>query len=135
VRENENLPTGTISAADARPKCFRIANVPTNWDKDVLLGALHTIDPFLKDRKFQLSLFPGCYDLTQTALLNLSTCTEYFQSLKSNESNYKQATDGTLLVIDDHFYDMTPLNVPEGEIIAEYYPISNHPYLLASRSH
>jgi len=134
VRENENPPTGPNSAADAGPKCFRITNVPTNWDMDALLGALHNIDPSLKDRKFQLSLFPGCYDLTQTALLNLSTCTEYFQSLKSNESNYKQALDETLLVIDDHFYEMTPLNVPEGEIVAEYYPISNPPHLQLSIS-
>jgi len=109
-----------VQTGNARPKCFRITNVPSDWNKDCLLTALETIDPCLKGQNAQLSFYPGCFDTkSRTALLNLSTCSAYFQLLKSNEFNYAQTPDETLLVIDSHFYGFTPLNTPEGEIIAE----------------
>jgi len=102
------------------PKCFRIANVPPDWKEDTLLAALETIDPFIEDHNPQLSLYP-CLDLTQTqtALLNLGTCTKYFYGLKPNDFNHVYTTDNNILVIDSHFYDLTPLNSPEGKIVAE----------------
>jgi hypothetical protein len=54
-----------------------------------------------------------------TALLNLATCTEYFQSLNPNDYNYVKITGGIHLVIDSHFYDLTPLNNPKEDIAAE----------------
>jgi len=107
---------------NAEPKCFRIANVPSSWSKDKLLTTLKSIDPFLVSKNVELSLYPACSDSTQTqiALLNLRNCTEYFRRLKSNDFNYKEALDGALLVIDSHFYDLTPLNSPEGDIVAEF---------------
>jgi hypothetical protein len=97
--------------------CFRIANVPCTWSKERLITALLTVDPSL-DKTSQLSLYPACCGTTQTALLNQATCTEYFQTLKPNKYNYVKTSDG-ILVIDSHFYDLTPLNNPKGEIVAE----------------
>jgi len=103
-------------------KCFRIANVPPDWNKDTLLAVLETIDPFIEENP-ELSLYP-CLDSiqTQTALLNLRTCTEYFQRLKPNDFNHVPILNtGSRghLVIDSHFYNLTPLNSPEGEVVAE----------------
>jgi hypothetical protein len=119
-----------IHAGDSGPKCFRIANVPLNWSEDMLIAALRDADPFLESQKPQISLYP-CVDSTQTqtALLNLGTCTEYFQGLISDDFNYLKTSDGTLLVIDSHFYDLTPLNSPEGGIVAELVPCRQYTYL------
>jgi hypothetical protein len=105
------------SGIENSPMCFRIANVPSTWSKERLITALLTVDPSL-DKTSQLSLYPACCGSTQTALLNLATCTEYFQIIKLNKYNYVNTSDGTL-VIDSHFYDLTPLNNPNGEIVAE----------------
>jgi hypothetical protein len=93
--------------------------VPLGWGKEMLLNTLYTIDPSLKTRKVQLSLFPACSGPTQTALLNLDNITEYFQHVKSNAFKYELMADGSYLAIDTHFYDLSPLNTPEGEIFAE----------------
>jgi len=101
------------------PKCFRIANIPPDWKEDTLLATLETIDPCLEDHNPQLSLYP-CLDSTQTqtALLNLGTCTKYFHGLKPNDFNHVHTTDNNI-VIDSYFYGLTPLNSPEGKIVAE----------------
>jgi hypothetical protein len=109
------------SSQNTTPKCFRISNVPLDWRKDKLLEALKGIDPLLEPDP-QLSLYPACCGDTQTALLSLRICTIYFQCLKSNDSNYVTTLDG-ILVIDSHFYDLTPLNTLEKEIVAESVPI------------
>jgi len=109
-----------VQTGNAGPKYFRIANLPSDWNKDCLLTALETIDPCLKGQNVQLSIYPGCFNTKcRTALLNLSTCSAYFQFLKPNEFNYAQMPDETHLVIDSHIDGFTPLNTPEGEIIAE----------------
>jgi len=104
------------------PKCFRIANVPFTWRRDDLLNSLQKIDPSLERKdlhELQLSLYPACFGSTQTALLNLRPCTEYFQQLKSDDFNYVSTSGGTDLVIDSHFYDLTPLNTPGKKVDAE----------------
>jgi hypothetical protein len=108
----------TVHMGIAGSTCFRITNVPQEWNRKKLLDALMEVDPVLQHLNFQISLYP-CVDSsqTQTALLNLETCTEYF--VKSDHSNYLTMSNGTLLVFDSHFYDLTPLNSPEGEIVAE----------------
>jgi hypothetical protein len=124
-RETLTLPGPSVrgvsdthnSGIENSPMCFRIANVPSTWSKERLITALLTVDPSL-DKTSQLSLYPACCGSTQTALLNLATCTEYFQIIKLNKYNYVNTSDGTL-VIDSHFYDLTPLNNPNGEIVAE----------------
>jgi hypothetical protein len=105
-----------------RTKCFRISGVPQDWRKDDLLGALQNIDPDLRNQKPQLSLYPACCGSSQTALLELDT-TKYFQSLGPNES-YERVSPPSkteaVLTIDSHFYDLTPLNTPDKQIIAEF---------------
>jgi hypothetical protein len=101
-------------------KYFRIANVPPNWKQDDLLRFLEKIDPSLElKNEDRLSLYPACYGRTQTALLNLCSCTEFFQQLKSNGFSYVRTPNWTDLVIDSHFYDLTLLYSPENEIVAE----------------
>ena len=99
------------------PICFRIANIPSDWSNEKLLTVLLKIDPSLEITS-PLSLYPACCGTTMTALLNLATGTEYFQSLKPNDYNYVKITGGHL-VIDSHFYDLTPLNDPKEDIVAE----------------
>jgi hypothetical protein len=80
------------------------------------------IDPRLEQKdkhEYQLSLYPACNGSTQTALLNLNTSTEYFQQLKPDDFNYVSTAGGVDLVIDSHFYDLTPLNSPRDEVVAE----------------
>jgi len=99
------------------PKCFRVANVPSDWTEARLLDALEKIDPLL-EKNPELSLYPACCGTTKTALLKQRTSTAYFQNLKTNEFNYI-TFEGTVLVIDTHFFGLTPLNTPEGKVFAE----------------
>jgi len=129
VPEVTNLPGRAYFASSTHipprssaPKCFRIANVPSDWNEVKLLKVLKQIDPFL-EQILQLSLYPACCGPTKTALLNLGACTAYFQHLKSSDYNYITFEE-TLLVIDSHFFDLTPLNTPEEEIHAESVPHS-----------
>ena len=115
-------PNSYAIATPSSTKCFRISGIPQDWKEDDLRGALQTIDPDLRNQKSQLSLYPACCGSSQTALLELDP-TKYFQSLGPNESTYKHVfpaskTDA-VLTIDSHFYDLTPLNTPDKQIIAE----------------
>jgi hypothetical protein len=112
-----------IATSSSRTKCFRISGIPKDWEEDDLLGALQTIDPDLRNQKSQLSLYPACCGSSLTALFELDP-TKYFQSLGPNESTYKRVYPAskteTVLTIDSHFYDLTPLNTPDKQIIAEF---------------
>ncbi|KAF8538592.1 hypothetical protein BDD12DRAFT_884762 [Trichophaea hybrida] len=111
-----------IPMANPGPKCFRISNVPSTWSKDDLLNSLKEIDPSLErisSNEYQLSLFPACHGSSKTAILNFETCTKYFQKLKTDDFNYQRTSDGSFLVIDSHFHDLTPLSSPEGKIVAD----------------
>jgi len=110
----------TTRVRNTAPKCFRIANVPLNWDENMLLAALKTFDPIIENQNPQLSLYP-CLNSTetQTALLNLGTCTEYFEQLKPDDFNHVKALDKIDLVIDSHFDNLTPLNLPARDVVAE----------------
>jgi len=111
----------TSSSSNQRPKCFRISGIPPRWSEDDLLNALHTIDPSLTHQNCQPSLYPGCSGAipTQTGLLNLVSGTKRLEShkhLQVLESDNKLGA----LIIDSHFYGLTPLNVPRGEVVAEF---------------
>lgn len=94
-------------------------------EKD-LRAALEAIDPSLKSVKFELKLYPSIGDKQQTVLLNLNSSTAYFQSLKDYEPNYAYIRLGgktdTKITIDSTFYDLTPLNAPTGNVVAEFVP-------------
>jgi len=100
------------------PKCFRISGVPLHWNENDLFDALHAIDSSLTHQNFRSSLYPGCSGSTQIALVNLDSGTEHLgchKYLQVPESSSRTA----VLTIDSDFYNLTPLNVPEGEIVAE----------------
>lgn len=109
----------TTATDNVKRKCFRISNIPSDWSADILLAVLKVIDPSLENQNYQLSLYPACCDATQTALLNLDIYTGYFHEIQSSRSYYEQISDRTSLVIDSHFYGLTQLNIPEGDIVAE----------------
>jgi hypothetical protein len=117
--------TPKISPPPSQPKCFRVTNIPLEWSKDDLLNSLREIQPSLDHFDGPVSLYPACCDTTsQTALLNLKTCPEFFQDIGPDNTKHlkiqRQSLDKTVVLsVDSHFYDLTPLNKPEGEIVAE----------------
>jgi len=121
-RPTARADSSSYAIATPSSRCFRISGIPRDWKKDDLLGALQAIDPDLRNQKSQLSLYPACCSSSQTALFELDT-TKYFQSLRPNESTYECVFPANkteaVLTIDSHFYDLTPLNTPDEQIIAE----------------
>jgi hypothetical protein len=121
---NCGLHARPIPVAKSGPKCFRVSNVPLKWSEKKLSHALHAADRSLRDQKYQLSLYPACSGSTKTALLNFDTCPESFERICPNCYEHLKCpeTSTTLeahLVIDCHFHDLTPLNTPQDEIVAE----------------
>ena len=104
--------------SNPRLKCFRISGLPSSWGENDLFDALHAIDPCLTRQDYQPSLNPSCYSSTQTALLNMDR-TEHFQHRNHVQVSESVSRSAPLLTIDSHFYNLTPLNVPEGEVVAE----------------
>jgi hypothetical protein len=100
------------------PKCFRISGVPSSWNENDVFDALHIIDPSLTHQNFRSSLYPGCSGSTQVALLNSDSGTKHFECYKYLK--VPESTNRTVvLTIDSDFFNLTPLNIPEGEIVAE----------------
>ena len=97
----------------SRATCFRISGIPPHWDIQRLEKALRTIDPEFDPLDAEISgPFPDSSDSTLTALLNLSGCTPYFTFERSEEKHEVVNESGrkVRLVLDKHFYDLTPLN-------------------------
>jgi hypothetical protein len=111
--------SGVSAAKPQPPVCFRISNVPPMWSEGELLQALQSSGDSLDlaTRQYRLSLYPACCGSSQTALLNLQ-CPGYSWDPKSNKDQLIGREDSDL-VMDRHFYGLTPLNTPEGEIVAE----------------
>jgi hypothetical protein len=107
------------SNSNQQPKCFRISGVPLTWSADDLFDAILAIDPSLAHQNYRPSLYPACCSSTQTALLNLDPCTEHLQQQNHLQVSATASRTAALLTIDSHFYNLTPLNVPEGEVVAE----------------
>jgi len=105
--------------------CFRISGIPSDWSMDDLKRKLQVIDSQLCLTDVDLSKpFPACCDSTQTALLNFDNCTEYFRKLKRNDEKQIVIRETNpdrkvRLMIDKHFYDLSPMNRPVEPIVAE----------------
>jgi len=110
--------SGPPETSTALSICVRISGVPLNWNENDLFDVLEAIDPSLTHTQ-RPSLYPACSDSTQTALLNLDYCPEYFQHAKYHQVPESTSRTAAHLAIDSNFYNLTPLNIPEGEIIAE----------------
>jgi hypothetical protein len=117
--------SGSRDHSDEKPpsKCFRISGIPSTWNEDDIFRALHSIDPSLNDQKRPLWVYPGCFGSTRIALLQLNSSAEH-QHLSIPESADRTSA---VLTIDCHFHDLTPLNSPKGEVIAEFVPIHDCP--------
>ncbi|KAF8536884.1 hypothetical protein BDD12DRAFT_982516 [Trichophaea hybrida] len=101
------------------PTCFRIANIPQHWGELSLLDALQNVEPCMKDHTWELSIYPACVGWTQTALLNLPSCSTCFQSMDPNETQYLPISDEGSLSLDRHFRGLTPLNKNEGDAVVD----------------
>jgi hypothetical protein len=95
-------------------KYFRVSGIPAAWSKDDILRALHIFDPSLVGRNPQISVYPACRGPKQIALLPLNSATECSR-LPVPETDVE-------LTIDNRFHDLTPLNTPTGEVMAESEP-------------
>ncbi|KAF8542396.1 hypothetical protein BDD12DRAFT_802949 [Trichophaea hybrida] len=105
--------------SNLRPKCFRISGLPSSWNENDLFDALRAIDPSLTPQDYRPSLNPSCCSPTQTALLNFDLCTEHLQHHKHLEVSESASRAAALLMIDSHFNNLTQLNVPQGEVVAD----------------
>ena len=116
--------SSSLSALASKPKlatvCFRISNVPPTWNEADLLQAFRSSDDSLDlaTGQYRLSLYPACSGSSRTALLKLQ-CPGCSWNLQSNEDRLVRREGGSAIVMDRHFYGLTPLNTPEGEIVAE----------------
>ena len=65
--------------------------------------------------------FPDVYDRTQVALLDLRNSTSYFTFKPDQEKHtaIKENGQKVHLVLDNHFYDLTPLNRAEEPVKME----------------
>jgi len=121
-----------LTSSNPGPKCFRISGLPSSWTEDNLFDALHDIDPSLTRQEFGPSLYPACVSWAplpggfptdrptkQTALLNLNVSNEHLHSRTHLSVSELASRTAAVLKIDSDFYNLTPLNVPKGDIVAE----------------
>lgn len=107
--------------------CFRISDIPREWDNESLSRHLQKIDPELDLTTVEISgPFPDCNNPTkyQVALLNVNRPTSYLGGLKKDERRMECIRDTSVnkkyrIFIDRDFYDLTPLNTPD-TIAIEY---------------
>ena len=116
---NDSRPS---TSKDSKPKCVRISGIPKQWSTADLLAALQDFDPSINNQRHSISMYPACCADTYTALLFLNTSTGIYERVKSNEAMHivnSSSGPDIVLVIDSQFYNLTPLNTPEGTILAE----------------
>lgn len=114
--------SGQIDNPIIKGQCLRIQNVPLAWSEDDLLDCLRKAHPSLNSLDAdELSLYPACSSSapSQTALLNSEEPLAFFEPLKHNKCIYIPVSRRTRLEVDSHFAALTPLNTPEGKIVAE----------------
>jgi hypothetical protein len=140
-RRNKTPATPKISPQPAQhdsssgSKCFRITDVPPGWSKDDFRDSLRKSDPSLGHLEARVSLYPSCCDkASQIALLNFKTCPQFFQRIGPDDSTnlriHDEFSDETVVLsVDCHFYDLTPLNSPKGEIVAELVHLGSGLYI------
>jgi hypothetical protein len=122
TRENVLQPSGLPS-----PICFRIRGIPPHWQReDVMEHLTNHVDRDLDWNTARLSgPFPSPFGDRQCALLNLDYCTSYLSTRFSDQNTEKysvvEVNQKTFhMVIDRHFYDLTPMNKPTLPTVAEY---------------
>jgi hypothetical protein len=102
---------------------IRISGIPVGWTKVGVVGALKSLEPTVihGDQHLGLSRYPSCAGLTQTGRLKLENRLELLEKLQSRQITLELSvgSESAIVDIDCHFYDLTPLNTPGNELIAE----------------
>jgi hypothetical protein len=102
---------------------FRISGIPRDWTEHDVVSALKSFSPTIidDDQRPRLSAYPACSDVTQTGLLKLESCFGLLKEIKSDNIHLELSAEekDAIVDIDGHFYDLTPLNTPGNECIAE----------------
>jgi hypothetical protein len=102
---------------------FRLTGIPTGWTEVDVVRALKSLEPtIIHDDQYPcLSLYPACAGSTQTGLLKLKDCLELYEKIKSDKIKLELSVEeeNAIVVMDGDFYDLTPLNTPGNEHIAE----------------
>lgn len=136
---NNTTENSLKTSALPSPICFRIRGIPPHWESEDVMEHLKNhmqIDSELDWKAARLSgPFPSPFGDRQCALLNLDRCTDYlgtkFSDQNTKDYSVVEVNQKTFhMVIDRHFYDLTPLNKPSLPIVAEYVSL---PIMLACR--
>jgi hypothetical protein len=100
---------------------FRISGIPTGCIEVSVVGGLKSLEltRIHEDESPCLSLFQACNDSTQTGILKLENCLELLETTKLDTVQLELSVEGENVYIDDHFFDLTPLNTPGNEYIVE----------------
>jgi hypothetical protein len=108
---------------ESGPTFIRISGVPQDWTEEDVLKGLLAVRPActLQGQVSKMSLYPACCGTGQTGLLNIGKCTGLFENIKAGQITCEIANQDSIatVVIDSHFGDLTPLNTPENDILAE----------------
>jgi hypothetical protein len=111
----------TAQAQEASgPKFIRILGVPQDWSEEDVLNGLLAVGPTctLQGQVSDLTLYPDRSGTGQTGLLNCTGLIEYIKPEGITLEIAKQDSRETV-VLDSHFRDLTPLNTPGNDILAE----------------
>jgi hypothetical protein len=105
------------------PMFIRISGVPQDWTEEDVLKGLLEVGPTctLQGQVSKISLYPACCGTGQTGLLDMGKCRGLFENIKAGQFTCEIANQDSIatVVIDSHFDDLTPLNTPENDILAE----------------
>jgi hypothetical protein len=114
VNENSKIPE--------KQHYFRISRIPTGCTEVSVVRGLKSLEPTrIHDESPRLSLFQACNDSTQTGILKLENFLELLETTKLDQIQLELSVEGesVWVDIDDHFFDLTPLNTPGNEYIVE----------------
>jgi len=127
IAREEKETSSTCHAPAPSPTCFRVSNIPSAWNAGDLLKWTQTLDPSWNSDECRISLYPSYHGSGQTALLNTKHCPARFAGIDRGKAKTITAKDEAsgkelILSVDYDFYNLTPLNEPKGDIVAELAP-------------
>ena len=127
IAREKKEASSTCRAPIPSPTYFRVSNIPSAWNEGDLLKWTQNLDPSWKSDECRISLYPSYHGTGQTALLNTKHCPAGFADIGCGKAKTIKVKDEAsdkelILFIDYDFYNLTPLNKPKGDIIAELAP-------------
>lgn len=114
------IPAPTVSTTD---RCFRLSDIPSTWTEDKVLGILEEKCNLTRSPSTRLTLLPSIHDSQfQVGLLSIQRLRDFVDSFAPKEhDNYRRHVQcgDVQIIIDRHFYGLTPLNNPGIAPVAE----------------